>query len=86
MPKFILCNLSNIKPSVKKNKTPEDGEKSVCLLGNLEQARNYKEQKKERTGKKKNRCVCVHLSICPGVCRFECLSESNEGQLGQKGY
>lgn len=95
LPKFILCNLSNMKPSVKKNKTPKDGCGKcvcVCLLGNLDQARDYKEQKKgkrdhyqKEQGKKKTD-MCMHLSICPGVCRFECLSESNEGQSGQKGY
>ncbi len=47
-----------------------------------------KKGKRDHYYKEQKTCVhlCAHLSICPDVCWFECLSESNEVQPGQKGY
>lgn len=47
----------------------------MCLLGNLEQARDYQEQKKgkeiitrkNRKKKKKQMCVCTYLSVLVSV-------------------
>lgn len=75
LPKFILCNLSNMKPSVKKNKTPKDGcGKCVCVsVRELRSGKRLQRTKKrekrsllERTGEKKNRYVyaLIYLSWC----------------------
>lgn len=91
---FTTFQTSNQEQSKKKGENRNskmESKRKVCVRANLKQAIYYKEQRKAkeiitRKNRKTRVHLCAHLSICPDVCRFECISESNEVQPGQKGY